>query len=102
MKYAAATLLIVLGLAAAYGDSAARTPASTAAKAVTFEGDIRPMLEQKCTPCHFRGGKMYDRLPFDRPETIVKLGTKLFTRIKDQPQRDLILRFIAAATKPAA
>jgi len=100
MKYAAAALLLVLGLAAAGGEGTART--STAAKPVTFEGDIRPMLQQKCTPCHFRGGKMYDRLPFDRPETIVKLGTKLFTRIKDESQRDLILRFIAAATKPAA
>ena len=29
-------------------------------------------------------GKMYDRHPFDRPETIHRLGEKLFTRIKDQ------------------
>ena len=37
---------------------------------------------------------MYERLPFDRPETIVKLGTKLFTRIHDEQQRELIRRFL--------
>ena len=40
---------------------------------------------------------MYARLPFDRPETIVKLGTtKLFTRIKDERDRDIIRKFLAA------
>jgi hypothetical protein len=34
-------------------------------------------------------------LPFDRAETVVKLGAKLFTRIKDEHQRDLIRRFLA-------
>lgn len=54
------------------------------------------MLERKCVPCHFEGGKMYQRLPFDRPETIVRLGARLFTRIKDEPERDVIRRFLAA------
>jgi hypothetical protein len=62
---------------------------------VDFSTEIRPLLEQRCQPCHFAGGKMYKRLPFDRPETIVKLGTKLFTRIRDEQQRDLIRRFLA-------
>ncbi len=55
------------------------------------------MLEQRCVPCHFAGGKMYARLPFDRPETIRKLGTKLFTRIKDEKERERIRRFLATA-----
>lgn len=33
---------------------------------------------------------MYKRLPFDRPETIKTLGTKLFTRIKDDKEQRLI------------
>ena len=37
---------------------------------------------------------MYERLPFDRPETISKLGTKLFTRIKDEKERHLIRVFL--------
>jgi hypothetical protein len=45
-------------------------------------------------PCHFSGGTMYERLPFDRPETIKKLGTKLFTRIHDENQRRLIRDFL--------
>ena len=67
--------------------------------AVTFARDVRPILEQRCVPCHFAGGKMYERLPFDRPETIHKLGTKLFTRIRDEKQREVIRKFLAA--KPA-
>ena len=46
-------------------------------------------------PCHFRGGKMYDRLPFDKPDTIRKLGTKLFTRIDDKNERRLIEDFLS-------
>ena len=66
---------------------------------VDFKTQIRPIFEQKCQPCHFEGGKMYSRLPFDRPETIVKLGTKLFTRIKDEKQRELIRQFLASSPK---
>jgi hypothetical protein len=61
---------------------------------VSFEKEIRPILEQRCQPCHFAGGKMYERLPFDRPETIVKLGEKLFTRIKSEQQRATIRKFL--------
>jgi hypothetical protein len=101
MRYAALlliVLLVVLGLVPAPNCNAA---GKTNVKPVSFESDIRPILEHKCQPCHFRGGKMYARLPFDQPQTIVKLGTRLFSRIKEEPQRQLILRFIAAATKPA-
>ena len=68
-----------------------------AAPPVDFQTQIRPILEQRCQPCHFAGGKMYEHLPFDRPATIVKLGTKLFTRIRDEKQRELIRQFLASA-----
>jgi len=71
--------------------------AATAGAHVDFKTQIRPILEQRCQPCHFAGGKMYERLPFDRPETIVKLGAKLFTRIRDEKQRELIRQFLASA-----
>jgi len=45
-------------------------------------------------PCHFSGGKVYDHMPFDKPETIRKLGTRLFTRIKDEHDRKLIEDFL--------
>jgi len=38
---------------------------------------------------------MYARLPFDRPETIKSLGTKLFTRIKGEKEQQLIKEFLA-------
>ena len=63
---------------------------------VDFKTQIQPILA-RCQPCHFPGGKMYERLPFDRPETVVKLGTKLFTRIRDEKQRELIRQFLAAS-----
>ena len=70
--------------------------AATQPAKVDFQKEIRPILEQRCQPCHFAGGRMYERLPFDRPETITKLGTKLFTRIRDEKQRELIRRFLVS------
>jgi hypothetical protein len=67
---------------------------------VDFAKQIRPILEERCQPCHFQGGKMYSRLPFDDPRTIVRLGTKLFTRIRDEKTRDLIRQFLAQEGKP--
>ena len=68
---------------------------STAPVKVDFKTQIRPILEARCQPCHFSGGKVYQRMPFDRPETIKTLGTKLFTRIKDEKEQALIREFLA-------
>lgn len=76
-------------------ESAKPTPSATPPPRINFNTQIRPILESKCTPCHFTGGTMYERLPFDRPETIEKLGTKLFTRIKDEKEQSLIRDFLA-------
>ena len=75
----------------------APTPSRTApaAAAADFAHDVRPILEKHCQPCHFEGGKMYERLPFDRAETIQRLGTKLFTRIKAEDEQAVIRRFLA-------
>jgi len=68
---------------------------STTTARVDFPTQIKPMLEAKCQPCHFSGGKVYAKMPFDRPETIKTMGTKLFTRIKDENERRLIRDFLA-------
>jgi hypothetical protein len=73
----------------------ASTNSATAPAKVDFPTQIRPILEARCQPCHFSGGKVYQHLPFDRPETIKTLGTKLFTRIKDENERRLIRDFLA-------
>src|SRR5436189_3183521 len=59
-----------------------------------FETEIKPIFQAKCQPCHFQGGKVYDKMPFDKPETIKRLGTKLFTRIKDEKEQRLIREFL--------
>lgn len=59
-----------------------------------FDSDIKPIFQARCQPCHFQGGKVYDKLPFDKPETIIKLGTKLFTRIKDEKEQQKIREFL--------
>jgi hypothetical protein len=62
---------------------------------VDFATQIKPILQRRCQPCHFSGGNMYAKLPFDRPETIKTLGTRLFTRLKDDKEQDLIRKFLA-------
>jgi hypothetical protein len=77
--------------------AAAGSNAATPAPQIDFDTRLRPIFQARCTPCHFTGGVMYQRLPFDRAETIVKLGPKLFTRIKDEHERQLISEFLAQA-----
>ena len=68
-------------------------PVEDATPTISFAGQIQPILA-RCTPCHFPGGKMYDRLPFDRAETVYLLREKLFTRLKDEAERQLIRDFL--------
>jgi len=68
--------------------------APTAAKP-DFATQIKPIFQARCQPCHFQGGKVYDKMPFDKPETINRLGEKLFTRIKDKEEQRLIREFLS-------
>lgn len=69
------------------------------ARAIDFKSQVQPIFEARCQPCHFAGGKMYSKLPFDRPATITLLGDKLFTRIKDEKSQTVIRAFIAEQQK---
>ena len=60
-----------------------------------FKTEVFPILEKRCMPCHFEGGKMYEKLPFDGPAAPRKLGERLFTRIKDPKEQETIRRFLA-------
>jgi len=72
----------------------APTATTTIKTRVDFDTQLKPIFQSKCMPCHFSGGKVYDRMPFDKPATIRKLGTRLFTRIKDEHDRKLIEDFL--------
>jgi hypothetical protein len=73
----------------------------TLAEKPNFASDIRPILQSRCQPCHFQGGQMYEKLPFDKPETITKLGTKLFTRIKNEGEQRVIREFLSKRSQSA-
>jgi len=82
---------------------AGSSPAGTESR-IDFATEIRPILVERCSPCHFEGGKMYARLPFDDPATLPKAGPGLLRRIKDEEENALIRRFLeeaAAAPSPA-
>jgi hypothetical protein len=68
---------------------------SASTKKPDFDADIKPIFQARCQPCHFQGGQVYAKLPFDKPATITKLGTKLFTRIKDEKEQRLIREFLS-------
>jgi hypothetical protein len=72
----------------------AASPAPTPTPGVDFARDIGPVLG-RCQPCHFPGGVVYEQMPFDRAETVHRLGTKLFSRIKDEQQQQLIREFLS-------
>jgi hypothetical protein len=98
-------ILLVLAIALSSYSCARTIGASSTATApakdvrdqtrVNFEKDIQPIFKARCQNCHFPGGRMYDKLPFDKEETIRKLGTKLFTRIRDEQDQKLIKQFLA-------
>jgi hypothetical protein len=61
---------------------------------IDFKTDIQPILQKKCSPCHFTGGKMYEKLPFDQASTILNHETGIFKRIKNEDEVVLFKKFI--------
>ena len=73
----------------------ATSAAPASAPKPDFDTEIKPIFQARCMPCHFQGGKVYDKLPFDKPQTINRLGEKLFTRIKDKEEQRVIREFLS-------
>ena len=93
--------LLLIVVSTAFVDKPKDVPPAHVEK-LDFKTQIQPILEARCKPCHFAGGKMYEKLPFDRPATIVRLGERLFTRIKDESSRAKIRAFLAQQVKEIA
>jgi hypothetical protein len=87
--------VLVRSNAFASANAAGRLTSSSRIAKPNFDSEIKPIFQARCQPCHFPGGKVYDKLPFDKSETITKLGTKLFTRIKDEKEQQKIREFLA-------
>ncbi|HVF61997.1 MAG TPA: hypothetical protein VNJ70_19490 [Thermoanaerobaculia bacterium] len=79
--------------------SAAAPAHSTPAHAVDFQTQVKPLLEARCSPCHFASGRMYEKLPFDEPATIHHLGEQLFTRIEAADEQALLRAFLAQSQR---
>jgi hypothetical protein len=73
------TLVIVIAFAAC---SQKNNPAKV--KSVTYSGDILPLLQAKCTPCHLpsKGG---NKVNFENYEVAKKYGAELLTRVTKAP-----------------
>jgi len=61
---------------------------------IIFATQIKPILVNHCSPCHFAGGKMYGRLPFDMDTTIVGHEEAVLRRVKDEKENALIKQYI--------
>lgn len=92
---AAALLLLASCPPAPPPDTAVPSPIAPAVSHVDFDSQVKPILQTRCTPCHFPGGVMHAKLPFDQARTIRDLGEKLFTRIKDEQEQALLQTFLA-------
>ena len=55
---------------------------------------IQPIFEKHCNPCHFPGGKMYEKMPFDNPKTILNHEAGILRRIKDAEENERIKEFV--------
>ena len=65
-----------------------------------FDQRVEPILVGSCMPCHFPGGKMYDRLPFDDPAVVASHSAGVLRRIKEPEPRAALeawLRTVAPA-----
>jgi len=91
-------ILLILATCLLASSPAPQTAPRPGPQPVDFEKQVRPILETRCQPCHFPGGKMYERMPFDRPQTIRTLGTKMFTRIRDEREQAILRAFLAQGT----
>lgn len=79
-------------LAAQTADLAAQPGAST--PTIDFVRDVRPILAQRCAPCHEPGGRMYSRLPFDAAGTIRDHREGVLRRIKELGEHATIEAFL--------
>src|SRR5262249_5532297 len=84
---------------AAPAPPAASAPAPPPKDAL-FETTLRPVLATKCTPCHWPGGRMYERMPFDDPRTITGHLEGVRRRLKGE-DRETLEKWIASLPPPS-
>jgi hypothetical protein len=59
-----------------------------------FAASVRPILRERCAPCHEPGGKMYDKLPFDNRQVIAGHPEGVLKRLKGT-DREAVEKWLA-------
>jgi hypothetical protein len=66
---------------------------------IIFAQQIQPILQNRCNPCHFPGGKMYEKMPFDQAKTLIEHQEGILKRFNDEGENKLLKQFIAEQPK---
>ena len=74
------------------------SPAASIKDTIDFSTQVQPIMIKNCSPCHFPGGKMHERLPFDKDTTIINHSAGILRRIKGD-ENALIKTFVEQQTK---
>ncbi len=61
---------------------------------INFKKQLQPILQKNCPPCHFTGGKMYEKMPFDKGETIISHEAGISKRFKNENELTILKQFI--------
>ena len=67
-----------------------KVPVLTNDRKIDFEKEVLPVLVKNCSPCHFTGGKMYERLPFDKAATLIDNAEKILKRVEKDEKKAII------------
>lgn len=60
-----------------------------------FKLQVQPVLQNNCSPCHFPGGKLYEKLPFDKGSTIISHKAGVLKRFKKEEDLKLLRQYTA-------
>ena len=74
--------------------STMNTDHAAAKDTINFATQIQPILQKNCSPCHFTGGKMYERMPFDASQTLLSHKEGILKRFKQEEDSSLLTKYI--------
>lgn len=69
------------------------TTSSLKKDSINFQTQVQSIFRKNCSPCHFPGGKLYEKLPFDKGITIIDHETGILKRIKNTDEVNLIRQY---------
>jgi hypothetical protein len=75
-------------------------PAAGAPADAVFAATVRPILASRCTPCHEKGGRMYERLPFDDGSVVASHADSVVRRLKEPKEKEAVQAWVARRSPP--